>query len=226
MSEDTKVDLKGIYDDDYFINRMSNDPKRMSSFQLEKIFIYNYISSGRLIDFGCSTGEFIQSLKWNGETYGIEISDSAAKIAKSNSIKFDHDLSDVVDYYDVIIFRGTIQHLDDPFKYLKLAYRSLKPGGYVFFLATPNTESIYYRLWRTLPMLDPVMNFWIPGSQELNNIMKNFGFTHIESRFPYLHSPYKFFFMDHFLFLIKLFSRRKSIKFPFWGSVMEICFKK
>jgi 2-polyprenyl-3-methyl-5-hydroxy-6-metoxy-1,4-benzoquinol methylase len=218
--------FKHLYTDDYFDDRFGNNPLRVASFKLESEFIYKYVKSGKLMDVGCATGEFSKIIKWPGDTCGIEISDTAIEIAKSNGVSFSHDLTDVINYYDVIIFRGTIQHFENPFNMIKSAFESLKPGGYVFFLATPNADSIYYKLWGTLPSLDPKMNFWIPGSNELINVLKNFGFNHIESRYPYLDSPYSKPIMDHIKFLVKLFLPSKKIQFPFWKSVTEHCFIK
>jgi len=218
--------FKHLYTDDYFDDRFGNNPLRVASFTLESDFIYKYVRSGKLMDVGCATGEFSKIIEWPGETYGIEISDKAVEIAKSNGVSFSHDLMDVVNYYDVIVFRGTIQHIENPFSMIKSAFQSLKPGGYIFFLATPNANSIYYKLWGTLPSLDPKMNFWIPGSRELINVLENFGFRHVESRFPYLNSPYSKPISDHILFLGKLLSKSKNIQFPFWKSVAEYCLVK
>ena len=196
--------FKHLYTDDYFDDRFENNPLRIASFKLESEFIFKYIKSGKLMDVGCGTGEFSKTINWSGDKYGIEISDKAIKIAKRNGMKFSHDLMDVVNYYDVIVFRGTIQHIENPFEMISFAFKSLKPGGYIFFLSTPNSESIYYKLWGTLPYLDPKLNFWVPGANELINVLENFGFKHQESRYPYLASPYSKPIMDHIKFLIKI----------------------
>ena len=221
------LDFKHLYTDDYFDDRLGNDPLRIKSFKLESEFIYKYIDRGNLMDIGCATGEFTKTIKWPGKVYGIEISDRAIEVAKENGVSFSCNLDNVDDYYDVIVFRGTIQHLPNPFDMLRKTYRALKPGGYVFFLATPNAESLYYKLWNTLPSLEASMNFWIPGSNEVTNVMKNFGFIHIESRHPYLNSPYSNIIKDHCYFLLKLIlCGSRNIKFPFWKSVSEHCFTK
>lgn len=213
-----------IFSKDYFTNRFGNDPKRQKSFAQEKDLINKYISSGTLLDIGCSTGEFIQSLGWPGKCFGMEISPYAISVAMKKGIKFGRDLSNTKNYFDLIIFRGTIQHLDTPFAYLKKTYSALKPGGFVVFLATPNANSIYYKLWNTLPFLAPVANFYIPSDVTLTNAMKNFGFILKEIRYPYLTSPYASFFRDHLNFIKKLLGF--NVKFAFWRNSIELVFQK
>lgn len=212
------------YDKNYFKFRVGNDLKRQASFLIEKKFINQYIGSGKLLDVGCSTGEFINALKWDGETYGMEISKHAVKIARKNGIKFSKNIFNSNNYFDLIIFRGTIQHVDTPFYYLKHAFKALKSGGFVCFLATPNANSIYYKLWNTLPLLDPKINFYIPSDISLTNTMHNYGFTLREIRYPYIHSPYASIPKDHIYFLFKFFGL--NVRFPFWRNTMDLIFQK
>ena len=52
-----------IFDKSYFNNRFLNDNKRVRAFNSESKFIKNHISSGRLLDIGCSTGEIPNTLR-------------------------------------------------------------------------------------------------------------------------------------------------------------------
>ena len=76
----------------------------------------------------------------------MEISEYAIEKAIANGISFDKDINSEKDFFDIIIFRGTIQHLDHPFLYIEKAYKALRKGGYVFYLATPNINSLYYKI--------------------------------------------------------------------------------
>ncbi len=209
---------------DYFDRRLGNDPKRQACFQSEKVFINQYIKQGKLLDIGCSTGEFIAALEWKSGAYGMEISDHAKAIATKNGIRFDRDIFNSEAFFDLIIFRGTIQHIDTPFAYLKQSFKALKPGGYVVFLATPNANSLYYKLWNDLPFLDPAANFYIPSNKTLPNAMSNFGFTLKKIRYPYWRSPYASVVRDHFNFIKKCLGFK--VKFPFWKNSMDLIFQK
>jgi 2-polyprenyl-3-methyl-5-hydroxy-6-metoxy-1,4-benzoquinol methylase len=213
-----------FYPDEYYGERLKNQPdKRTESFVLESKFIKKYIKAGILMDVGCATGEFLDVLDWDGEKYGMEISEHAIKIAEKKGIRFDKDLS-AENFFDLIIFRGTIQHVDTPIFYIKQAFRALKPGGYIVFLATPNADSIYYRLFKTLPFLSPTRNFYIPSETTLQQILTNFGFEIIEKRFPYLNSPYSNPIKDHVKFILRCLGF--NTKFPFWKSSMELIAQK
>jgi SAM-dependent methyltransferase len=219
--------LEGLYGEDYFEGRVSNDPKRVAQFRSEGEFIRRYIRSGRAMDIGCSTGEFLEAIGWEDERFGMEISEFARAIAMEKGVRFDRDIFSETDFFDLVIFRGTIQHLDEPFKFMKHTYSALRPGGYVVFLATPNTNSPFYRLKKTLPFIDAARNFYIPDDVGLRQTLINFGFVVRETRYPYLHSPYASLLRDHWRFLRNLLTPRSTvIPHAFWRSSMEIMAQK
>jgi SAM-dependent methyltransferase len=217
---------KALYDDSYFLGRNSNDLKRLKSFHLEKDLLKKHVNfKGKVCDIGCSTGEFLKEISWEGERYGMEISEKAKKIAEKTGINFEKNITNVKEYFDLVVFRGTIQHLPEPIRYIQFAYDSLKPGGTIAFLATPNSNSIVYKLKNTLPVLVPQLNFYIPSDLTLINISNNIGFQMTENQKPYLKSPYKNFLADHFNFLKMIIFRTKP-NFSFWGNMMNLIFIK
>jgi len=104
---------------------------------------------------------------------------------------------------------------------IKAAYNSLKKGGVIIFLATPNSDSILYRLKLDLPFLDPAINFYIPGYKSLSNALENYGFKVLGCEFPYWNTPYRLFPHDIFSFLMNLVSRR-FYRHAFWRSSMSL----
>lgn len=218
--------FKDLYSNEYFVSRNYNDKKRLKSFILEKEFLLRHVSlDGVVCDVGCSTGEFLSAIQWEGDKYGMEISDYAQSQAELNGINFEKNILTELNFFDVVIFRGTIQHLPEPFDYISKAFTSLKSGGKIIFLATPNANSIVYKITNTLPVLYPHLNFWIPSDLTLQNVCKNFGFSLIEIEKPYLNSPYSNFLCDHIRFIGVLFFRMKP-KFPFWGNMMNMILEK
>jgi len=226
MSKNNKYypTIKKRWTDDYFKKRNSNDMKRMMQFKLDKDLIHRYIKKGTVCDIGCSTGEFIRYMNWNGDVYGMEIHEGSKKIA-SDIISFEKNISTEKNFFDLIIFRGTIQHVDEPFKMIKDSYNALKKGGYIIFLSTPNSESILYKITKDLPNLNWKLNFYIPGEKNLKNALINYGFKICQSEFPYLKTPYANFLKDHLLFIVNIFSK-KFYKHAFWKNSMNIVAKK
>jgi len=228
-----RIDNKfsSLYKKEYFTDRTGNDIERQKSFDKEKKFINRYVSTkGSVLDVGCSTGEFLKYIGWSGLKYGIEISKFASEKAVQNGI-------DIVDTYDIknsidaVIYRGTIQHLDSPFRSLAKAAEALKTGGYIFFIATPNINSTYYKMFNTLPALDCNRNLYLPSDQSLINLGGIFNLEFAGIEYPYFDSPYSKPVVDHFKFLCKLLLAPLGINgvvgnFAFHGSMMNIALKK
>ena len=213
------------YPDSYFLGRGLNDSKRMESFILEKKLINEYVSSGVMCDVGCGTGEFHEILKWKGAIFGMEISKTAKVAARHRGVDFSKSILTEVDFFDLIVFRGVIQHLPDPFGYLASSYKSLKPGGVIVFLMTPNADSICYKLFGQLPLLDSNRNFWTPSVSTLSANLTNLGFQINHIGKPYWRSPYRSLIADHFKFVLRVL-RLRSTAGAFWGNAMELIAQK
>jgi ubiquinone/menaquinone biosynthesis C-methylase UbiE len=103
-------------------------------------------TSGRLLDIGCATGEFLNTIrnhKW--EVSGLEVIEQAAHNAreryKLDVITGSLETANLADNsYDVITMWDVLEHLPDPKDALKRCHRLLKPGGYVIF-SIPNLAS-------------------------------------------------------------------------------------
>lgn len=213
------------YDDEYFKNRFNNDDKRLKSFKQEFHFMDKFFKrNGKICDVGCSTGEFLINYNWSGEKCGMEVNNNAILESKNNGIMFEKNILNQRNYFDVIVFRGTIQHLPSPFEYIEKAFLSLKKGGHIVFLATPNANSIYYKMFNDLPALDKDRNFYIPSDKTLITICQNYGFKLVDKSYPYLSSPYSSPLIDHAKFIYSLFFKRMD--FPFWRSMMNLIFIK
>jgi SAM-dependent methyltransferase len=220
-----------LYGKEYFKGRLGDDIKRQRSFDEEKKFINKYVSmEGSILDVGCSTGEFLKYIKWSGRKYGIEISQFAAEKARQNGINIVNTY-DANNSLDVVIYRGTIQHLDSPFRSLEKAVQALKPGGYIFFIATPNINSIYYKIFNTLPALDCDRNFYLPSDRSLTQLGNIFNLEIVGVEYPYINSPYSNPIVDYCKFLYKLlllpFGKfGESVEFSFHGNMMNMSFRK
>jgi SAM-dependent methyltransferase len=211
-----------LYDAKYFDNRKFNDKRRILSFEQEKEFLEKYTSlTGVVCDIGCSTGEFLSTIGWTGPKFGMEVNRDAIILAQQQGISFEKNILTETDFFDAIIFRGTIQHIPDPFGYISRCYEALKVGGFIVFLATPNANSLVYKFFNTLPALDPKYNFYIPSDINLSNVLKNYEFDLIDIERPYINSPYSNVISDHFKFLRAIVTGKKP-DFAFWGSMMNI----
>ena len=213
----------------YFSDRHGNDNKRIQSFIKEKKYISEIIKKKnfknlKILDVGCSTGEFIKVVFPDSQYVdGIEPSSYASAIAKKNSINIIENISEK-NKYDIIIYRGSIQLIPSPFESIDKAFNALKKGGKIFFLATPNIRSIYFYLFKTLPLLnDPFMN-WFTSDVNLRVILEKVGFKVLDISYPYFDSPYSNPPKDLLKFLKKCFTGKGSFAFP--GNMMQVAAEK
>lgn len=217
--------IKEKWQEDSYSDRNFNNKLRLLQYDQDKQYLHRFASSGSICDIGCGTGEFLEYIQWNGSRHGLEISDYAARQAEKRGVDFSKNILNQKNVFDVVLFRGTIQHVDTPFYLIKKAYEALKPGGVIVFIATPNSESILYRLKGSLPALNPDKNFYIPGGAELSNALENFEFQVLDLSYPYLSTPYANPILDHLKFLINAVTPA-YIKHPFWKSMMNLVAKK
>lgn len=215
------------YDETYFAV-YRDDPKRVEMYKAERQRIERFKIGGRILDVGCGIGRFLaQFPPRNWERYGTDISELAIREARAAGIKV-NDYADAYDYpdnfFDVIVFRGSLQLIPTPFEVIKTCIRLLAPNGYLVFLATPNSNSPYYRRFKTLPFLTPHANFLIPSDIMMRNALQNFGLQVVEIRYPYLDGPYARPVRDHLLYLLSFLGVKR--KFAFWRSSMEIYARK
>jgi 2-polyprenyl-3-methyl-5-hydroxy-6-metoxy-1,4-benzoquinol methylase len=103
-----------------------------------------------ILDFGCGEGAFAQRLSDNG--YKVHAADIDAKQFKAQVdqfIQMDLNLPVIADNfehrYDVVIAMEIIEHLENPFKFIRDVKTLLKPGG-ILLLTTPNTSNFSSRI--------------------------------------------------------------------------------
>ena len=203
------------YGADYFDGYYLNDPKRDAMYKAEYRRIMDHFPhGGRVMDIGCGVGNFLALFDDRWEKHGIEPSEYAAEKAQRKGIKVWGGLTPIeTETFDLVILRGTLQHIAFPFQMLGQAGRIVRKGGMIIFLATPNADSLVYQIWGNLPALDAPRNWMVIGVRALSNIMQRLGFrTHVI--FPYLGTPYAQPLPDLGRFILSLFFGYRKFAFP------------
>lgn len=223
----TLASTKDLYGPDYFSVYMPDSAehrKRTVMYQQEYARIRAFITTGTVLDVGCGTGDFLATFEADLWTrYGIDISPYALHLASQKGIITTLPES-CFSCFDLIVFRGTLQHLDEPISMLKRCIQWLKPGGYIVFLATPNIGGLCYRLFQELPMLDPARNFMLVSDTILRHIAQNLGLSVIKINFPYRGTPYARPLQDCARFALRCIGIRRP--FAFWRNVFECYVQK
>ena len=109
--------------------------QRDKMYKLELDFLLKFKSSGSVLDVGCSGGQFLNHFYLKGfDCEGVEFGEEAANEAKKkfkihigefSKLNFDKK-------YDIVVFRGCIEHLLDPKKYFEKALSVLNNEGIIF----------------------------------------------------------------------------------------------
>lgn len=91
--------------------------------------------SGRLLDIGCATGDFLVAAKHRGYTVeGLELSRWSSEIAKKKGINiYKKSLKLLANQfskrYDIVTLWGVIEHFENPKEEMRYINHLLKPGG-------------------------------------------------------------------------------------------------
>ena len=97
----------------------------------------------KVLDVGCGTGLFAYNAAKRGAfVLGIDFSTEAIDIANSQythkNLKFQSmDVNEIKEKFDVIVSNGTLEHMDDPLKSLKLFKKHLTKNGCII-TTSPN----------------------------------------------------------------------------------------
>ncbi|MCX6685813.1 MAG: class I SAM-dependent methyltransferase [Methanoregula sp.] len=132
----------------------------------------NLPEGSKILEAGCGTGQTLSPLSERHETYGLDISRAALKLAQDNckfpvlasifNLPFDDNT------FDLVYNSGVIEHFKDPenIDAIKEMARVTKPSGRVIIIV-PNTLCLWYKVGKFVAVM-----------------MKNFEFGYEEDYSP------------------------------------------
>jgi SAM-dependent methyltransferase len=153
---------------------------------------------GRLLDVGCGSGGFLESMSLLGwDAVGVEVDPMAVKAAQDKKLRVhlgDLEAQNFPDnMFDVIVLQHVIEHLHDPIGLLKECRRLLKSGGRLI-LITPNVQSWGHRLFKdTWRGLEPPRHLYLFSSRTLPALAKASGFAILSLDTSAYTAPYIYF---------------------------------
>jgi 2-polyprenyl-3-methyl-5-hydroxy-6-metoxy-1,4-benzoquinol methylase len=152
-------------------------------------------AGGRVLDVGCQTGIYLESLPENIEKFGVERSTWAAdhtrKITGSEVITAKVEDAEYPDeFFDVINMSYVVEHFQRPVQTLTVITGWLKKSGRLI-VSVPNFDSICARLFKEFYRLaDPRQHIFLTTMDSLKGIFRPLG-MHIEKvYYPYFGTPY------------------------------------
>jgi len=145
-------------------------------------------SSGRLLDVGCATGEFLSRMREYGwQVQGVEPSSAAAETARQEYglDVFTGELTEARfpdRHFDVITLWDVLEHVRDPLAELAEINRTLKDDG-LLVIELPNTGSFDATLFGPYWIgLDMPRHFYVFPPAPLEAILRQGGFQIIARR--------------------------------------------
>ncbi len=176
MTRNTEVPLKELMGKEYFMK------KRV--FELKTDAINSYKKSGKLLDIGCTEGNFLSSCSEHAfDCYGIEPSKYTYAIATKNlpASKIHNTTLSEAEFpqscFDIVTMINTIEHTLNPKGIIEEACRILSPGG-VLMIETPDIghwlASLMGKKWLPLLVPDHIVFF---SKKTIINMLRESGFV-------------------------------------------------
>jgi len=132
--------------------------------------IIQRLPPGRLLDIGCSTGDWAAYWRNKGwQCAGVDIDNEHVQLARSRRIEakycdLNHDRLPFEDQSFDLVFAGeVIEHLIDTDGFISELYRCLSSGGHLL-ITTPNLVSFENRLRILLGVYPAWVNYNLSGS--------------------------------------------------------------
>tara|TARA_A100001388_G_C28679163_1_gene455517 strand:- start:215 stop:778 length:564 start_codon:yes stop_codon:yes gene_type:complete len=131
----------------------------------------------RMLEPGCGRCEHLSNFQKLGlDVVGVDISKQSTQFSKNFDVKVcdveNEELPFNENTFDIIYSKSFIEHLHYPERYLKEAFRVLKPGGLLLTLV-PDWESNYMIYFDDFTHRTPFTSI------SLNNAYKMFGFQDV-----------------------------------------------
>lgn len=202
MAEINSSDSIGLYHEKYFLEAVDGC-REYSSFNGEfsqlfdryqrNINLIKLMPEHKYLEFGCGRGEIciyhaLQGGCATGVDYSADAINLAIKKAKLLGASADFfvssfaDFKPVENYYDRILASEFIEHISsvEGYRFLEIAYKSLRPGGRVLIFTHPNTiqRRFGYPLIRIFNLLQGVV---LPKKQ-LDTLDEHYKLYHLNEQ--------------------------------------------
>lgn len=226
-----KEALDRYYSEQYFKEgNYKEDKLREASYKTEIKEIISIIGDkGKFLDVGAAYGKFLSLLPDTFEKYGLEYSKDAVKAGvKMFKVNLKHGTLPETDFnekFDIVHFRGVLEHLPDPNANIKKAYEILKDNGWLILNIVPNIDGpVGRRFKEKFRLVFPQEHIYYFSPKTLTKMLEKNGFEIKKITYPYTETPYANPIKDIVVFIINKPLGKESP--PFWKNVMTFYVRK
>ena len=192
----------------------------------------------KVLDLGCSSGEYLDAMPSTWIKFGYEVNPELIKHLVSNRPEYRiiNSLSATDEKFDLITLRGVIEHIPDHHELLEFLNRNLLIGGKLFISATPDFNSpcamLYAENWNQIVAPEHIHQF-TPASLQV--LLKRAGLVMKALEHPYMGTPYENWTQNKSAFMTNVAlidnpllekSENDSFRHPFPGNMMSVIFEK
>lgn len=184
--EDMYKHYKDVIDECYLLN----EGLRVQTARYVVETIRRFVPSGRMLDVGCSTGDFLWAAKDHYDVEGLELSQWATEVARKRDLNIHvkklEDMNESHGTYDVVTMWGVIEHLEHPKREMRHVNRLLNKGGVACFW-TGDADSFYAKLMgrRWWYILGQHIQFF--SWKSMDRLMEDSGFERVHKGiYPYV----------------------------------------
>lgn len=199
-----------------------------------------YASSGKLLDVGCATGDFLKVAKNFGYlSEGLELSRWSSEVARKRDITVYENRLRVLSQkfpakYDIITMWGVIEHFQNPRSEMLYINKLLKPGG-LLVIWTGNVDGAMSRILGRRWWYWQGQHIQYFTNASLNYLAKLSGFEHMKTRIYPIAATYdqvknslsRYRFKEYLIPIVKLIFLIKSVWYLFLpGEMLWLARKK
>ncbi len=170
----------------YFFKKIR--PFLLYRYPLEKLL---ELPKGKILDIGCGDARLLEILnKLGWETYGIEIDDKSASIAREKGINVKTGTFELINTYDqkfdYIMASHVIEHIYDIDKFIFTLINNTNKNGTIF-ISYPNPNSLMHKLFGKYWWgIDAPRHVALPSIDSLEKIIRQSNSTSRTSKSPIL----------------------------------------
>lgn len=191
---------EAVYNETYFFGGHNLFPTiqsaQLKSCLQEKRVLERLHAPSRILDVGCGNGKFLRVLGPQWEKHGCDVACAAVEFVKKLDLfEVRQGLLEELDYapqsFDVIYFRASLHHTENPRRTLEAARRLLKPTGLVAVSMSNNAAGLCGRIFKakTRSFDFGHTHFFTPGT--LRQLFSLCGLRVVHDYFPYFGTGYE-----------------------------------